>query len=101
MAVRESDSTGGKSRQYERMRSAIEDLPNALAAILDEHRASRMPVFSRLTGLPRALASDPGLFGQIHPVDQSALRAARAAVYSLPHPDRAALRKRQLRMVVD
>ena len=101
MAVRESDPTGGKSRQYQPMLSAIEDLPNALAAILEEHRASRMPFFSRLAGLPRALASDPGLLGQIHLVYQSAMHATRAAVYYLPHLDRPALRKRKLRIFID
>ena len=101
MAVRHDDPTGGKSRQYEPTLSAIEDLPNGLAAILEEHRASRMPFFSRLTGLPRALASDPGLLGQIHLVYQSAMHATRAAVYYLPHLDRPALRKRKLRIFID
>jgi hypothetical protein len=101
MAVRHDDLTGGKSRQYEPTLSAIEDLPNALAAILEEHRASRMPFFIRLTGLPRSLASDPGLLGQIHLVYQSAMHATRAAVYYLPHLDRPALRKRKLRIYID
>src|SRR5438105_9680839 len=101
MAVRENDPTGGRSRQYQPMRSAIEDLPNALAAILEEHRASRMPFFSRLAGLRRALASDPALLGQIHLVYQSAMHATRAAVYYLPHLDRPALRKRKLRIFID
>ena len=101
MAVRHDDLTGGKSRQYEPTLSAIEDLPNALAAILEEHRASRMPFFLRLTGLRRALASDPRLLGQIHLVYQSAMHATRAAVYYLPHLDRPALRKRKLRIFID
>ena len=83
------------------MLSAMEDLPNALAAILEEYRASRMPFFSRLAGLPRALASDPGLLGQIHLVYQSAMHSTRAAVYYLPHLDRPALRKRKLRIFID
>jgi len=99
--VREDDPTGGKSRRYEPTLSAIEDLPNALAAILEEHRASRMPFFLRLARLPRALASDPRLLGQIHLVYQSAMHATRAAVYYLPHLDRPALRKRKLRIFID
>jgi pyrroloquinoline quinone (PQQ) biosynthesis protein C len=69
--------------------------------MLGEHRASRMPFFSRLAGLPRALASDPGLLGQIHLVYQSAMHATRAAVYYLPHLDCPALRKRKLRIFID
>jgi pyrroloquinoline quinone (PQQ) biosynthesis protein C len=69
--------------------------------MLGEHRASRMPFFSRLAGLPRAAASDPRLLGQIHLVYQSAMHATRAAVYYLPHLDRPALRKRKLRIFID
>ena len=90
-----------KSGQYEAVLSRIEDLPNTLAAILDEHRVSRMPFFSRVAGLPRALASDPRLLGQIHLVYQSAMHATRAAVYYLPHLDRPALRKRKLQIFID
>ncbi len=60
-----------------------------------------MPFFSRLAGLPRALAGDPRLLGQIHLVYQSAMHATRAAVYFLPHLDRPALRKRKLRIFID
>ena len=101
MDVREDEPTGGKSRQYEPTLSTIEDVPNALAAILEEHRASRMPFFIRLAGLPRAVASDPGLLGQIHLVYQSAMHATRAAVYYLPHLDSPALRRRKLRIFID
>jgi hypothetical protein len=69
--------------------------------MLGEHRASRMPFFSRLAGLPRAAASDPRLLGQIHLVYQSAMHATRAAVYYLPHLDCPALRKRKLRIFID
>ncbi len=99
--MRDDDPTGRKSRQYEPTPSAIENLPNALAAILEEHRASRMPFFLRLAGLPHALASDPGLLGQIHLVYQSAMHATRAAVYYLPHLDCPALRTRKLRIFID
>ena len=99
--MRDDDSTGRKSRQYDPTLFAIEDLPNALAVILEEHRASRMPFFLRLAGLPRALARDPGLLGQIHLIYQSAMHATRAAVYYLPHLDRPALRKRKLRIFID
>ncbi len=99
--MRDDDPTCRKSTQYEPTLSTIEDLPNALATILEEHRPSRMPFFSRLAGLPCALASDPRLLGQIHLVYQSAMHATRAAVYCLPHLDRPALRKRKLRIFID
>jgi hypothetical protein len=60
-----------------------------------------MPFFLRLAGLPRTLARDPRLLGQIHLVYQSAMHATRAAVYYLPHLDRPALRKRKLRIFID
>jgi pyrroloquinoline quinone (PQQ) biosynthesis protein C len=81
--------------------SAIEDLPNLIAAMLADHRPSRMPFFNRVAGLPRAVASDPELLGQIHLVYQSAMHATRAAVYHLPHLDTPALRKRKLRIFID
>jgi hypothetical protein len=99
--VRDDDPMCRKSGHYEPILSTIEDLPNVLAAILEEHRASRMPVFSRLAGLPRALAGNPRLLGQIHLVYQSAMHATRAAVYYLPHLDRPALRKRKLQIFID
>jgi pyrroloquinoline quinone (PQQ) biosynthesis protein C len=98
---KDDDPTGRKSGQSEPILSAIEDLPNALAAILEEHRPSRMPFFLRLAGLPCALANDPQLLGQIHLVYQSAMHATRAAVYYLPHLDSPALRKRKLRIFLD
>jgi pyrroloquinoline quinone (PQQ) biosynthesis protein C len=60
-----------------------------------------MPFFLRLAGLPRALASDRRLLGQIHLVYQSAMHATRSAVYYLPHLDRPALRKRKLQIFID
>ena len=81
--------------------SAIEDLPNLIAAMLVDHRPSRMPFFNRVAGLPRAVASDPELLGQIHLAYQSAMHATRAAVYHLPHLDTPALRKRKLRIFID
>ena len=99
--MRDDDWTGRKSGQYQPTHSAIEDLPNALATLLEEHRASRMPFFLRVAGLPRALASDPRLLGQIHLIYQSAMHATRAAVYYLPHLDRPALRKRKLQIFID
>lgn len=101
MTLRDNDPTGRNLKQYEPTLSAIEDLPRALAAILEEHRASRMPFFFRLAGLPRALASNPRLLGQIHMVYQSAMHATRAAVYYLPHLDSPAWRKRKLRIFID
>src|SRR5271155_502537 len=98
---KDDDPTGRKSGQSEPILSAIEDLPNALAVISEEHRPSRMPFFERLAGLPRAVARDPALLGQIHLVYQSAMHATRAAVYYLPHLDSPALRKRKLRIFID
>jgi hypothetical protein len=57
--------------------------------------------FRRLAGLPRTVASDPRLLGEIHLVYQSAMHATRAAVYFLPHLDNPALRKRKLRIFID
>src|SRR5215831_220305 len=101
MAVREDHPIGRGSSQPELTLCAIEDLPKALAAILEEHHPSRMPFFRRLAGLPRAVASDPRLLGRIHLVYQSAMHATRAAVYYLPHLDRPALRKRKLQIFID
>src|SRR5438270_4675142 len=99
--MREHDLIDRVPRQSAPILDAIEDLPKTLAAVLQEHRASRMPFFLRLSGLPRALASDPRLLGQIHLVYQSAMHATRAAVYYLPHLDRPALRKRKLQIFID
>ena len=98
---KDDDRTGRDSRQSEPILSAIEDLPNALAVIFEEHRPSRMPFFERLAKLPRAVARDPALLGQIHLVYQSAMHATRAAVYYLPHLDRPGLRKRKLQIFID
>jgi pyrroloquinoline quinone (PQQ) biosynthesis protein C len=98
---KDDDPTGRKSGQSGPTLSAIEDLPNALAAIFEEHRPSRMPFFQRLARLPRAVGRNPALLGQIHLVYQSAMHATRAAVYYLPHLDRPALRKRKLRIFID
>ena len=73
----------------------------AIHAIADEHQPSRFPFFSRLRGLPTAVATDPVLLGQIHLVYQAAMHATRAAVYFLPHLDNPAMRKRKLRIFVD
>jgi pyrroloquinoline quinone (PQQ) biosynthesis protein C len=81
--------------------SAIEDFPNTIAAMLEEHRPSRMPFFRHLVALPRTVASDPHFLGQIHLVYQSAMHATRAAVYHLPHLDSPALRKRKLQILID
>lgn len=99
--MREHELIGRVPRQSTPMLDAIEDLPNTLAAALEEHRPSRMPFFRRLAGLSRAVASDPQLLGQIHLVYQSAMHATRAAVYYLPHLDRPALRKRKLQIFID
>lgn len=101
MALREVDPTRGELKQSEPIFCAIEDLPTTLAAILERHRASRMPFFRRLARLSRAVATDPRLLGEIHLVYQSAMHATRAAVYYLPHLDSPALRKRKLQIFID
>jgi pyrroloquinoline quinone (PQQ) biosynthesis protein C len=98
---KDDDPTGRKTGQSEPILSAIEDLPNALAGIFEEHRPLRMPFFERLAGLPHAVARDPALLGQVHLVYQSAMHATRAAVYYLPHLDSPALRKRKLQIFLD
>jgi pyrroloquinoline quinone (PQQ) biosynthesis protein C len=98
---KDDDPTGRKSGHSEPILSAIENLPNALAVIFEEHRPSRMPFFHRLAASPRAVARDPALLGQIHLIYQSAMHATRAAVYYLPHLDSPALRKRKLRIFID
>ncbi len=79
----------------------IEEFPDAMTAMLEGHRPSRMPFFKRLAAMPRSAASDPFFLGQIHLIYQSAMHATRAAVYYLPHLDSPALRKRKLRIFVD
>jgi hypothetical protein len=79
----------------------IEGFPNAMTAMLEKHRPSRMVFFERLATMPRSAAGDPSLLGQIHLIYQSAMHATRAAVYYLPHLDSPALRKRKLKIFVD
>jgi pyrroloquinoline quinone (PQQ) biosynthesis protein C len=98
---KDDDPTSPNSGYSEPILSAIENLPNALAVIFEEHRPSRMPFFHRLAASPRAVARDPALLGQIHLIYQSAMHATRAAVYYLPHLDSPALRKRKLRIFID
>ncbi len=93
--------TGPMFESTDPVLSAIEDLPKTLAAMIEEHRPSRMPFFRNLAALPRQVASDPLLLGQIHLVYQSAMHATRAAVYYLPHLDSPALRKRKLQIFTD
>jgi pyrroloquinoline quinone (PQQ) biosynthesis protein C len=81
--------------------AAVEDLPKTMAALLAPHRASRMPFFKRLAGLPSDVASDPELLGHIYLLYQSAMHATRAAVYYLPHLDSPALRRRKLEIFID
>jgi hypothetical protein len=89
------------AKSAEVSQSAINNFPKAMAAILEDHRPSRMPCFGRLAALPGAVMADPLLLGQIHLIYQSAMHATRAAVYYLPHLDSPALRKRKLRIFID
>jgi pyrroloquinoline quinone (PQQ) biosynthesis protein C len=91
----------GSSADHEPTLSAIANLPGTMAAVLEEHRPSRMPFFRNLASLPRAVASDAYLLGRIHLTYQSAMHATRAAVYYLPHLDSPALRKRKLQIFID
>lgn len=98
----DQDKTSGlMPEDLEPTLQAIENLPNIMAALLEEHRPSRMPFFRRLASLPRAVASEPAFLGQIHLVYQAAMHATRAAVYYLPHLDSPALRKRKLQIFID
>jgi hypothetical protein len=81
--------------------AAIEGLPETMAAMLEEHRPSRMPFFRRFASLPRRVAGDACLLGRIHLLYQAAMHVTRAAVYHLPHLDSPALRKRKLRIFID
>ena len=79
----------------------IDEFPEAMTAMLERHRPSRMAFFERLAAMPRSAAGDPSLLGQIHLIYQSAMHATRAAVYYMPHLDSPALRKRKLKIFVD
>jgi hypothetical protein len=79
----------------------IDEFPDAITAMLEGHRPSRMPFFENLAAMPHWAASDPSFLGQIHLIYQSAMHATRAAVYYLPHLDSPALRKRKLQIFVD
>ena len=90
-----------RSDYAEPLLCAVEEFPRAMTEMLEEHRPSRMPFFARLATMPREMAADPLLLGQIHLIYQSAMHATRAAVYYLPHLDSPALRKRKLQIFVD
>src|SRR6266851_4907725 len=68
--------------------SLIEQFPFAIAALLEEHRPSRMPFFGRLAAMPRGAASDPCFLGQIHLIYQSAMAGQdRVGTQRLVHRD--------------
>jgi hypothetical protein len=81
--------------------SSIAEFRVAMAALVEKHRPSRMPVFEHLAALPRAHAADPAFLGRIHLNYQAAMHATRAAVYLLPHLDSPRLRKRKLQIFID
>lgn len=70
-------------------------------AIADAHRPSNAAFFQRLAALPRKVAADPVLLGELHLIYQAAMHATRAAVYFMPHLDSPAMRKRKLQIFVD
>lgn len=78
-----------------------DNYPDAIKALAEQHRPSRMPFFRNLACLDHSVASDPLFLGKLHLIYQSAMHATRAAVYHLPHLDSPALRKRKLRIFID
>ena len=90
-----------RSNDAERGLCTAEEFPDAMTAMLEGHRPSRMPFFERLAAMPRSVASDPSFLGQLHLIYQSAMHATRVAVYYIPHLDTPALRKRKLQILVD
>jgi hypothetical protein len=78
-----------------------DNYPDAIKALAEQHRPSRMPFFRNLACLDHAVASDPLFLGKLHLIYQSAMHATRAAVYHLPHLDSPALRKRKLQIFID
>ncbi len=94
VAYKERDS-------FEPEPDAVDGFQNAMMALLDKHRPSRMPFFRRLAQLPFAVASNPQFLGEVHLVYQAAMHATRAAVYHLPHLDSPALRQRKLQIFID
>ena len=87
--------------KFEPAPDAVEGFQSAMTGLLDHHRPSRMPFFRRFAQLPRAVASDPQLLGEIHLIYQAAMHATRAAVYYLPYLDSPALRQRKLQIFND
>jgi hypothetical protein len=77
------------------------DFPQAMRALVDEHRPSRMAFFRRVRSLPREVAGNPHFLGQIHLNYQSAMHAARTAIYHLPHLDSPDLRRAKLSFLVE
>jgi pyrroloquinoline quinone (PQQ) biosynthesis protein C len=79
----------------------VEAFPQKLIDAVEQHRPSRMSFFRRVRSSSFSVVSDPDFLGDVHLIYQSAMHATRAAVYSLPHLDTPALRKRKLRIFVD
>ena len=102
IAVRALGNTADPRPNYAApMLCTVDGFPDAMTAMLEGHRPSRMPFFKRLAAMPRPAVSDPSFLGQMHLIYQSAMHATRAAVYYLPHLDSPALRKRKLQILVD
>src|SRR5215468_7197592 len=102
IAVRGLGNTADPRPDYAApMLCTVDGFPDAMTAMLEGHRPSRMPFFESLAAMPHWAASDPSFLGQIHLIYQSAMHATRAAVYYLPHLDSPALRKRKLQIFID
>lgn len=80
---------------------SVQEFSGYIDAIAAMHRPSDKPFFQHLRALPKAVASDPRMLGDLYLVYQATMHATRAAVYYLPHLDSPALRKRKLQIFID
>jgi hypothetical protein len=97
----ETPMIGRAHRRYEQGVATAARLPEIIESIAIEHRPSQMPFFQHLRMLPRPVAGDPQMLGELYLIYQAAMHATRAAVYFLPHLDSPALRKRKLQIFID
>ena len=100
-ALTTQNSAAGPSLHASSGKDAAAGLPAIIDAIAEKHRPSNAPFFHNLGVLPREIASDPQMLGELHLVYQATMHATRAAVYYMPHLDNPAMRKRKLQIFVD
>jgi hypothetical protein len=78
--VRTPSSTAGRSTVHTVPAPTLVDtFGESIHTLLERYRAARMPFFGRFAALPREVASNPSLLGQIHLNYQSVMHATRAA----------------------